>query len=337
MLRNIDWKSEIIKAIFKYLVTLVCMGLLTFLSGRFRARLEFFDRTLLIFFLLSFVVLAVWDLVTFRKSTQLRVFVFLYVLVAFVFVATTYWSKEEAVKRNMPIYISFVLLGLLKISHVAAAQARAYEDQRRMQRIGFSATGVVVSTSNPKDPYFILVFNRNLREGKGLWVPPGGHFTPYEDDPVDALLLKIRDEIGMTCTTTDGPHMIPRDLDELRTDRARWLRPPSFLLEEDLMGRCSRGHEFHMDFVYVLATDGAIAATTPKYPKDVQLSVPVRECVGSVQDAEQAISGALDRWHLETTGAKPGVHDTLTRDVASRLHLASEIYMNSLEVKTGTS
>ena len=230
---------------------------------------------------------------------------------------------------NIPVLIAIALLGFSKLSHLTGMYHSAARLTQHKERVGYAVTGIVICDDRD-DPYFVLVLNLNLRGGKGLWVPPGGHFTPHLEDPQEKLLQKITKEIGVTCQVLDVTKHLIAGRSDLTTDRTAWLMPPVFLLDENLMGRCSHGHEVHIDYVYIVVTNGAVTEKHHKYSKGQQITVPVRRCAASLQDAETAVGAAIDKWHIETLGAKPGLRDTLTKDVAWRLHLAAEIYSKTL-------
>ena len=328
MKNDINWKRQTVESVFTYLVAQIFAAMFALFSSHFRDRILSYNKPLLLMYGLTLLAVASWDVRIFRRSKKVYVPAIPYVVSGLVFICFTSWSSEQTIQSNVPIWISLVIFGFGKFSHLVAMQQLTIEDAYSDRRVGFAATGVVICNSNLEEPVFILVFNRNLRAGAGLWVPPGGHFVPYLDDPLQKLLTKVREEIGMDCTPVEGLGGTPQRLGELRSDKVRWLLPPAFLLEEDMMGRCSHGHEIHLDFIYLLLTDGATLGKNHKYAGE-QVRIPVRNCFESIKSAESAISAAIEGWHLENNGSRPGVRDNLTSDVTWRLHLAAQLYLKT--------
>ncbi len=59
------------------------------------------------------------------------------------------------------------------------------------ETLGFAATGILIEKPGGDAVNFIIILNKNLRQGKGLWGSPGGHFLPYIDNPETKLKNKI--------------------------------------------------------------------------------------------------------------------------------------------------
>jgi hypothetical protein len=195
--------------------------------------------------------------------------------------------------------------------------------QKRID-VGFANTGlIIVGTGDSAS--FVLLLNKNLREGKGLWVPPGGHFDPMVEESTRRLKTKIEDEVGLRTEVIPSPNLLGLRVSDLKTTSAAWHDPPLFLLEEDLMGRCSHGHKTHLDYVHLLRSLGPIEGANPKYPATEQVFVRARDCVGGVDEADAAIRAAVEDWTVRKYGQLPGVIDSVTRDVSVRLHLASRL------------
>jgi hypothetical protein len=176
------------------------------------------------------------------------------------------------------------------------------------------------------------VLNKNLREGKGLWVPPGGHFFPQFEDPVEKLRHKVKAEIGVDCKVyyPYGPSELNKH-DELRTEGGEWITPPVFVLKEDLGGLCSHGHSVHLDFLYLCLTDGAIIERSHKYEKN-QIQIPLEYC-STFNDTEKIIGDSIDKWYVANFGMKPSSREDLTKDVTWRIFLATKIFNESLPLQ----
>jgi hypothetical protein len=320
------WKEEAVKEGIKYVVLLVATTAIASVSSTFRARVQLYDPAVLALFVLALATFATWDFLVFRKSKELRLASGGYLLSVLVFVILTAWGRDRTVELSIPVFLGIGVLVFSKLSHLTGLHHSTALITQHRERIGYATTGIVIC-EDKDDPYFLLVLNLNLRDGKGLWVPPGGHFTPHVEVPDKKLLQKIKAEIGLACEFLAVPKQFIIDRDDFTTDQTAWLRPPVFLLDENLMGRCSQGHELHIDYVYIVVTKGQVVEKNHKYSQSQQLRIPVRRCRGSANEAENAVGSAIDKWHIDAFGAKAGLRDTLTRDVSSRLHLAAEIYL----------
>jgi hypothetical protein len=322
------WKRIALEDAAKYVITPIVALILAFILGHLRSRISSYGIFWLSILIVVLVTSAVWDIAIGWKSKNFKGLPLPYLLSVVAFILLTIWSGEQSVRSNAPIWASLIIFGFAKLSNLSGTQQKIVDEYRTQSRIGFAATGIVICESNRDDPTFILILNRNLRGGGGLWVPPGGHFTPNREDPLERLLTKVRREIGMQCTVIVPKGKVGHELGKLRTDRVKSLVPPAFLLEEDLMGHCSHGHEFHFDLVYLLSTDGVIADKDHKYATE-QIRVPVSRCAGTFKDAEAAISAAIEGWYVGTSGSRPAIMDTLTSDVVWRLHLASQMRLDT--------
>ena len=133
-------------------------------------------------------------------------------------------------------------------------------------KIGFATTGVLIDESENDKEKIILVHNRNLRDGHGLWVPPGGHYLPHAESPVQKLKTKIEHEIGVDCKILNPyKYNMALEKEDIKMDKVEWIIPPVFLLEEDLMGKCSQGHLTHIDSIYICTTNGGTINKNHKY------------------------------------------------------------------------
>ena len=322
MALNVDWKARLEKGLLDSLLPLIVTAAAIALWSRLRIRLQLYDPIVLSAYLATFVAFLLWD---WRLSSKRYVWI-LYSTSAGVFVILTSYARESSVTAYIPILASAALTGFAKLYALSAMHHAAMLQKQLAETVGFAVTGIVICRSNPDEPHFILVLNRNLRGGRGLWVPPGGHFIPHREEPTAKLLFKVATEIGVRCTVIDTSALVQAGIEELTTDRTRWLVVPAFLLDEDLMGKCSHGHEVHIDSVYLLLTDGVITEPIHKYSKSEQITIPVARCGTSFRDTKNAILAAIESWHIQATGAKPGLRETLTNDVVWRLHLSSLLF-----------
>jgi hypothetical protein len=245
---------------------------------------------------------------------------------ALLFWGLTIGGPREESRSVAPLYLSLAMLGLLQLTLASGFQRRAAT--RKPPTVGLASTGILIDRE--AEPSFVLVLNTNLNHGKGLWVPPGGHFDVEElIDPATRAIDKIWSEIGLRADiwyATPAPHP---ELSTLSTAETRWLTPPSFVLDEDLLGTCSQRHERHMDFVYicrVIAGQPVAQPSRVRYAPELQLRVPVRACATGVDEALTEVRHAVEGWE-RNRGEQRSQSQTITRDVAQRLHLAAVAYL----------
>lgn len=136
---------------------------------------------------------------------------------------------------------------------------------------------------------FIIILNKNLRQGKGLWVPPGGHFLPYIDNPGTKLKNKIYEEIGVDCEVMCEEGQKPSEVHDTITNEVEWLVPPAFLLKEFLPDQCKQHHSHHFDLIYLCTTDGKVKNKTCKYKSSALVRIPLKECLDSFEATERAL------------------------------------------------
>lgn len=221
------------------------------------------------------------------------------------------------------------LLGSMLVV-IASQSTTAGLEARRLRHavkeatdLGFATTGVLIDLSDPEDPRFLLVFNQNLRAGEGLFVPPGGHFTPATERPVPRLLDKIRSEIGVQATVETDAGMLP-PAPYMATEGAEWIEAPAFVLREDMYGRCSHGHSEHHDYVYICVTDGVrVAGIDPRYPPEARIEISLGDCAPSFEGAQRAVHNKADQWYRRSRGRPTSLRTYVTDDVIWRLHLAA--------------
>lgn len=231
-----------------------------------------------------------------------------------------------------PIYLSIIVFGIGLVIRMQLDRTRPSSVQK-VDGTGLATTSVlIVSLGAPAS--FMLILNRNLNNGKGLWVPPGGHFELGVDDPADRLLQKIRSEVGMEAKIWDPGAPSVELVHSFNTAQTKWLEAPIFILDEDLLGLCSHSHSRHFDLIYACEAAAYIPRAVPKYSAADRVLVPVEDCGSSVNAAENAVHVAIERWQQNTAGTAPGVRDTISRDVAQRLHLVAVKYLAQLTEQT---
>lgn len=323
------WKELTVRAIITGVLSLIVSALVASAFSAFRAGLGSYDRVVLGLSGALFAALFSYELVTHRANARaLYSITGAYMLAFASFFVATVWARAPVLEQHLPLVLGFAFLILGRLAIHIGDFATVNRERRERQSMGYAVTSVLISDAVPEEPQFILVFNRNLRAGKGLWVPPGGHFTPYRDDPEDSLVARVKAEVALDCRVLNtSEHSLPSAADDLRTEACRWLIPPAFLLREAMFGLCSYLHSSHLDLVYLCMTSGTGVGGSPKYDLSQRVTVPVRSCAGSIEEAERAASRAIDAWYKSRAGAIPGRREDLTRDVCWRLHLAARIYL----------
>lgn len=306
-------------------VGLVVTALASALWGHLSSRMALYDVATMIVAAAVFVALFTFDrFSTSGRGQQWTVFA-LYALFLVVFLVLTSLMPEAWIRAHLPVLASFAVLGLGKLSLIGAATESYFATQSFERGTGHATTGIVIVEG--QEPSFILVFNKNLRGGRGLWVPPGGHFRPARDNPDQRLIQKLETEIGMRCEIIPTHHhCLPEHSGDRRTESADWIEPPAFVLRENMFGRCSEGHDAHFDMVYLCRTDGTSSGFPAKYDLSQQIRIPIGDCSTSVDVAEEHIRKAIDQWERESSGVVSGIRNDLTRDVIWRLHLGARLY-----------
>ena len=201
--------------------------------------------------------------------------------------------------------------------------------------VGLAATGVLIDGSSGADE-FVLVLNKNLRNGEGLWVPPGGHFPDTAEDPARELATKVRLEVAAESKLipTSGLYGIPeqREFSSLHTE---WWTVPAFLLNEDLHGKCSQGHERHIDAIYLLRVTGSLV-TKHKYGLAQRIHIPVSACEESADSAHFAVMTAVRKWEVRDSGKYSSLSESVSSDVVQRLYLAAR-WLRQPQLNPGTT
>lgn len=329
---RIDWKSEAKKEIAKRTCVFLCLALmfgLASLVADFRSNLSFYDRALLIVVIAHWLIFLGFNVFVFLRDLRLLTFSLIgHGVFVLTVVGLTIWSNQQTLITNVPLYIGLFVLASTQILQQIYFNHRFITDTKRSAKVGFATTGIVIGSPSSAHPYFTLVLNTNLRGGKGLWVPPGGHFYPQFETPVEKLREKVRAEIGVNCEIYSPYTPLEIKNNESRVEGGEWITPPTFVLKEDLRGLCSHFHTFHIDFLYLCLTDGAIVELNHKYQND-QIRVPLEHCAASFEKTENAIGTCIDQWYVERTGRKPGTRDDLTKDVVWRIFLAAKIFKDT--------
>jgi hypothetical protein len=305
-----------------WIIAIVGSGLIPWAFSGFRADAEGYENIDLAgaaaVFGLCLAIDGTWLLATrvdlARRALALRAVP--YVASIGIFVGLTIAGGSTEARSSTPIFLA---LAMLLLGHLVRLVNDLSLGRASGPSTGLAATGLLVVHHSGEDQ-FLLVLNRNLNGGHGLWVPPGGHFDPEVDEPAERLIAKIRTEVCRNATIWSPDSLARPDSLQLSTAETRWLSPPLFLLDEDLLGQCSHGHLRHLDLVYACRDAGAVAGT-PKYGPADRIYVRVSECALSAADAEQALRKAVEEWEEGTTGLSHSVPATVSRDVAQRLYL----------------
>lgn len=336
MKTKIDWKSEAVKELAKRSIYVVAFGALFLMSGlisQFRSNLNQVDKVVLVVAIVTWAILVVLDVfVLLRGSKFLILGLASHGAILAAFCWMTIRADSTALRSNIPVYTTLLLLLFSKLLQSMLFQYGFINETRRASKVGFAATGIVIGNAAGAHPYFYLVLNKNLRGGKGLWVPPGGHFTPQIQNPIEVLISKVKAEIGVNCRVyyPYGPDELKQS-EELRTEGGEWITPPVFVLKEDMGGVCSHGHSMHLDFLYLCLTDGQIVEKNHKYDKN-QIQIPLEHC-SDFHATERIIGDTIDNWYVKNFGRKPSTREDLTKDVTWRIFLAAKIFNEHVPAK----
>ncbi len=196
--------------------------------------------------------------------------------------------------------------------------------KRVRHNFGFATTGVLAVQTTDGSGNFLLVLNKNLRNGKGLWVPPGGHIDVFSERPEDRVVEKILLETGLNSTVVEVNSMMLPPVIGRRTDLCTWHTPPAFLLREDLQGFCGKFHRIHLDFVYILISTDQQTSRLAKYGNSDRILIPISDCFSSHDSAKNATIKTIDAWRANQGLQPASMQDNCTADVTMRLHLAAQ-------------
>jgi hypothetical protein len=320
-------------AVFDTSVGLVLAAIVSLALLPMRHRVNQYPDVELVAAAIIFVLALVVELVAFRLPRPRTLRTWGPVLLPYACGAALFWgltaftaSPQDGTRPVAPIYLSIALLVTLQLTFALALLRRA--TARPSPAVGLASTGVLI-VEGPT-PEFLLVLNRNLNSSKGLWVPPGGHFELDESiDPAARALEKIKTEVGFHAETWEPSQASGLSRNAMSTAETRWLTPPAFVLDEDLLGTCSQGHERHMDFVYVcvVRTNQPVEQSSKiRYPVSEQLRLPVAKCSISAEAALAVLRESVSAWEAQW-GPQSSRTETITRDVAERLHLVATAYL----------
>ena len=96
----------------------------------------------------------------------------------------------------------------------------------------FTSSGVVLHAGR-----VLLIQHAKL----GWWLPPGGHLEPGED-PVQAVLREVREEVGLECVVVAQERFTHHHIEVV---------PPPFTILVESSPEGDGQHE-HIDFIYAL-------------------------------------------------------------------------------------
>jgi len=291
------------------------------ISGQLANVIDGYNQVILIVAFLGVLALGVIDFFRASEGDEDHL-VLLYLVVILSFAAFSYFLDTAEKSTNIPILLALIFLVATRI--VIGQRATTSVPEQSEPQAGFASAGVLLVKDGSRKPYFVLVHNKNLRKGLGLWVPPGGHVDPSVERPDVRLCAKITEETGYLCEVVNlNRSLMPEDQSRWESKACVWLVPPAFLLREDLMGVCSKGHAVHIDLCYVCLSSGEIRNETPKYRGTSLLEVDAVSCLESYTVAQTAITSAIDELHRRSEDLPQGVHDDLTQDIVWRLHLTA--------------
>ncbi len=328
----VNWKDESIKfLVYRISPSLILLFISLIIWPALNNKFQLIDTTLLIVCSIVFTGCILYDFKDYKKNEYYLTAIFYYSLSAVLFLLLCTFLSQELIRLQIPLLAFVTAFILFKILHLTKIQVEYIEKNKLRKNTGFAATGILINRNNPHGPTFILVLNKNLKNKQGLWVPPGGHYLPHFENPSKKLTEKIQSEIGVkTSILNPYKYNFPDNINDYKTDLVTWMDAPVFLLEENLMGKCSHDHEYHIDSIFLCITDFEVVEKRPKYDYKDRIEIPVSACIENYDTAEQGIKKAIEKWHIDNNKQKPAITDNLTKDVIWRLHLAAKIYTSLL-------
>jgi hypothetical protein len=328
-LREFFPKDKLIWEVTKGLLYGVFPAIFFLVLPNLKSRIDLYDITFITISGIIFVVFLVYDI--FIQSNDrykdIKITLTIYTLSIISFFAITNWSSEELIRGNLPIVFTFIILITSKVTYFSKIYIDNIDLKKKRKNIGFAATGILINIGNIEKPSIIIVLNKNLRGGEGLWVPPGGHYFPYTERAEDRIKTKINQEIGVDCEIFNPyPLNVPHRIEDADTDEVKWLLPPVFFLEENLIGKCSEGHDTHIDLIYLCITHGKIVNKRHKYNFNNRVEIPLMLCVNNYEETEKVVCGIIDDYHMKISGSKPSTRKDIPKDVIWRIYLSAKIF-----------
>ena len=313
---NWEWyKQQFAVAAFGLLIA----GLIGIFKADFIESLTLYDPILVSFTSILFITLFVLEVRTESSRKKLYVHYLLLILgvvLSSIFLENTYIQNGSILYASICAWIFRYFILLPDALHKKVNSENS--------KVGFATTAVLVVKSHKKNK-FLLILNRNLNDGEGLWVPPGGHFNPQQEDPSVKILSKINDEVGLKAKIVQHQCHLVDPIENLNTNETEWIYPPAFVLKENMLPRCSHGHFIHFDFVYICIADTAVNHLKQKYKEPETLFVEVEQCIRSFAETETAVKAEIKEWYKRYGGMPPSRISQLTDDVIWRLHLTAKI------------
>lgn len=309
------------------------LGLLMFmLIEPFKSDLMQYDpiivyTSLILFSIIFFIDLFSSYLNQERKNITLKLFLYL-VPVCIFFILTCIIKEQVYIKSNTPAIISFFFFISVRLIFDSHIHRETLKNKELNKSLGYTVTGMLIEDIPNIDTLnFIIVLNKNLRKGKGLWVPPGGHFTPYEHNPEVILERKIHEEIGVKSKILSINTLMP-DQRERRDKEVEWFAPPAFLLKEFLPDKCKQNHSHHFDLIYICTTDGDLNNNKRKYTDNDIIRIPLMDCADNFNSTEIKLKNKITERSHQLGTAIESRHENISRDLIWRLTLTAKIYLD---------
>ena len=284
--------------------------LLVLLYGSVHSQLEQYNPIIIYTSLILYILLFLADFIPsyrHKEKTDIQFKLFLYIgSLCLFFILVFLLKAPQYTASHTPFIISFCFFITGRLLLESNLNRMIQREKKLIKSLGFAATGILIEKPGGDTVNFIIILNKNLRQGKGLWVPPGGHFLPYIDNPGTKLKNKIYEEIGV-----------------------EWLAPPAFLLKEFLPDQCKQHHSHHFDLIYLCTTDGKVKNKTCKYKSSALVRIPLKECLDSFEATERALNKKIREKANELGLETYSRNENVSRDLIWRLHLAANKYLSN--------
>ena len=307
--------------------------LLVLLYGSVHSQLEQYNPIIIYTSLILYILLFLADFIPsyrHKEKTDIQFKLFLYIgSLCLFFILVFLLKAPQYTASHTPFIISFCFFITGRLLLESNLNRMIQREKKLIKSLGFAATGILIEKPGGDAVNFIIILNKNLRQGKGLWVPPGGHFLPHIDNPGTKLKNKIYEEIGVDCEVMCEEGQKPSEVHDTITNEVEWLVPPAFLLKEFLPDQCKQHHSHHFDLIYLCTTDGKVKNKTCKYKSSALVRIPLKECLDSFEATERALNKKIREKANELGLETYSRNENVSRDLIWRLHLAANKYLSN--------
>lgn len=154
--------------------------LLVLLYGSVHSQLEQYNPIIIYTSLILYILLFLADFIPsyrHKEKTDIQFKLFLYIgSLCLFFILVFLLKAPQYTASHTPFIISFCFFITGRLLLESNLNRMIQREKKLIKSLGFAATGILIEKPGGDAVNFIIILNKNLRQGKGLWVPPGGPF-----------------------------------------------------------------------------------------------------------------------------------------------------------------